>query len=233
MAEPSAASSGDARPVIVTEVVDRVGTITLNRPARRNALNGELISALDSAVRQMAEDPAAKVIVLTGAAPEGGARRVLLRRRREGRRARLAGQREGCPGRRAVRRPVPARPPCGHAAAPHAEADHRHGGGPGSRRRLQPRRCVRPALRVRGRRVLDELLAQRAVGRLRGIILLDAHRRHGAGTAPLPAQREDPCGPGARARHGARRPPPGRAPALHRRRSRNASCARRPPCWRS
>ena len=72
MAEPSAASSGDAGPVILTEVVDRVGTITLNRPARRNALNGELIAALDGAVRQMAEDPEAKVIVLTGAAPEGG-----------------------------------------------------------------------------------------------------------------------------------------------------------------
>ncbi len=72
MAEPSAASSGDAGPVILTEVVDRVGTITLNRPARRNALNGELIAALDGAVRQMAEDPEAKVIVLTGAAPEDG-----------------------------------------------------------------------------------------------------------------------------------------------------------------
>jgi 2-(1,2-epoxy-1,2-dihydrophenyl)acetyl-CoA isomerase len=58
--------------VILTETVDRVGTITLNRPARRNALNGELIGALDEAVRQMADNPDAKVIVLTGAAPEGG-----------------------------------------------------------------------------------------------------------------------------------------------------------------
>jgi 2-(1,2-epoxy-1,2-dihydrophenyl)acetyl-CoA isomerase len=44
----------------------------LNRPARRNALNGELIAALDAAVRQMADDSEAKVVVLTGAAPEGG-----------------------------------------------------------------------------------------------------------------------------------------------------------------
>jgi 2-(1,2-epoxy-1,2-dihydrophenyl)acetyl-CoA isomerase len=72
VAEPSVASSGDAVPVILTEVVDRVGIITLNRPARRNALNGELIAALDGAVRHMAEEPAAKVVVLTGAAPEGG-----------------------------------------------------------------------------------------------------------------------------------------------------------------
>ena len=72
MAEPSAATAGDTEPVILTEVMDRVGTITMNRPARRNALNGELIAALDGAVRQMADDPDAKVIVLTGAAPEGG-----------------------------------------------------------------------------------------------------------------------------------------------------------------
>jgi len=72
VAEPSAATVGDKESVILTEVADRVGTITMNRPARRNALNGELIGALDGAVRRMADDPDAKVIVLTGAAPEGG-----------------------------------------------------------------------------------------------------------------------------------------------------------------
>jgi 2-(1,2-epoxy-1,2-dihydrophenyl)acetyl-CoA isomerase len=71
-AAPSPSAAGDTEPVILTEVVGRVGTITLNRPARRNALNGELIGALDDAVRRMAEDPEAKVVVLTGAAPEGG-----------------------------------------------------------------------------------------------------------------------------------------------------------------
>ncbi len=71
-AEPSPSTPGDSEPVILTEVVDRVGTITLNRPARRNALNGELMGALDEAVRRIADDPEAKVIVLTGAAPEGG-----------------------------------------------------------------------------------------------------------------------------------------------------------------
>jgi 2-(1,2-epoxy-1,2-dihydrophenyl)acetyl-CoA isomerase len=64
-------ASGNGKPVILTDVSDRVGTITLNRPDRRNALNGELIAALDVAVRAMAEDPEAKVIVLTGAAAEG------------------------------------------------------------------------------------------------------------------------------------------------------------------
>jgi 2-(1,2-epoxy-1,2-dihydrophenyl)acetyl-CoA isomerase len=71
VAEPSAAGADDEEPVILTDVTDRVGTITMNRPARRNALNGALIAALDDAVRQMADDPDAKVIVLTGAAAEG------------------------------------------------------------------------------------------------------------------------------------------------------------------
>src|SRR5580658_5957377 len=66
------AAPDDAEPVLFTEVAGRVGTITLNRPARRNALNGELIGALDAAVRHMADDPAVKVVVLTGAAPTGG-----------------------------------------------------------------------------------------------------------------------------------------------------------------
>ncbi len=59
------------KPVILTEVINRIGVITLNRPHSRNALNGELIEALDVAVQEMADDPEAKVIVLTGAAYEG------------------------------------------------------------------------------------------------------------------------------------------------------------------
>lgn len=66
MAEPDTAPQ-----VVLTEVIDRVGIITMNRPERRNALNGHLISALDAAVKQMAADPEVKVVILTGAAPEG------------------------------------------------------------------------------------------------------------------------------------------------------------------
>lgn len=58
-------------PVVVTEVLHGVGTVTLNRAARRNALNSELIAALDGAVRQMAENPEVKVVVLTGAPAPG------------------------------------------------------------------------------------------------------------------------------------------------------------------
>ena len=60
-----------SEPVIFTEVVDRVGTITLNRPSRRNALDGALIAALDRAVHHMADDGEVKVIILTGAAGAG------------------------------------------------------------------------------------------------------------------------------------------------------------------
>jgi enoyl-CoA hydratase/carnithine racemase len=60
------AAPDDTEPVLLTGVTGRVGTITLNRPARRNALNGELIGALDAAVRHMADDPEVKVVVLTG-----------------------------------------------------------------------------------------------------------------------------------------------------------------------
>ncbi len=58
-------------PILLTEVVDRVGIITLNRPERRNALNGPLIAALDAAVKWAAAEPEVKVVVLTGAAAAG------------------------------------------------------------------------------------------------------------------------------------------------------------------
>jgi 2-(1,2-epoxy-1,2-dihydrophenyl)acetyl-CoA isomerase len=69
--QPLAEATDDAEPVILAEVDNRIGVITLNRPARRNALNGVLIAALDGAVREMAENPEAKVVVLTGAPAEG------------------------------------------------------------------------------------------------------------------------------------------------------------------
>jgi enoyl-CoA hydratase/carnithine racemase len=53
--------------VVLVDVADRIGTITLNRPERRNALDGETVAALDAAVKAMADDSAVKVVVLTGA----------------------------------------------------------------------------------------------------------------------------------------------------------------------
>jgi 2-(1,2-epoxy-1,2-dihydrophenyl)acetyl-CoA isomerase len=58
-------------PIILTEVIDRIGIITLNRPARRNALNGYLINALEDAVVEMAANDDARIVILTGAPGEG------------------------------------------------------------------------------------------------------------------------------------------------------------------
>lgn len=61
----------DDEPLVLTDVTDRIGTITMNRPHRRNALNGPLIMALDAAVKTMADDDGVKVVILTGAGPDG------------------------------------------------------------------------------------------------------------------------------------------------------------------
>lgn len=46
---------------------DRIATVTLNRPEKRNALNGAMVKELQQAFLQAAEDEAVKVIVLKGA----------------------------------------------------------------------------------------------------------------------------------------------------------------------
>jgi 2-(1,2-epoxy-1,2-dihydrophenyl)acetyl-CoA isomerase len=61
-----------AEPVLLTEIADHIGTITMNRPERRNALNHELIAALDGAVKEMAANRDVKVVVLTGAPTADG-----------------------------------------------------------------------------------------------------------------------------------------------------------------
>lgn len=49
------------------EVVDRVGLITLNRPEARNAVNGELATALGNALDAAASDRRVRAVVVTGA----------------------------------------------------------------------------------------------------------------------------------------------------------------------
>jgi enoyl-CoA hydratase len=55
--------------VITTDVADGIAVVTLNRPDRRNALNGELTAALRSTMADVDADDAVSVIVLTGADP--------------------------------------------------------------------------------------------------------------------------------------------------------------------
>lgn len=52
---------------VLTTLEAGVLTVTLNRPARLNALNGEMWQALAAAVRTAERDPAVRAVVLTGA----------------------------------------------------------------------------------------------------------------------------------------------------------------------
>lgn len=49
------------------EVADRIGIITLNRPDKRNALSGEMVVELKSALERAATDDDVKVVVLAAA----------------------------------------------------------------------------------------------------------------------------------------------------------------------
>jgi enoyl-CoA hydratase/carnithine racemase len=53
--------------VLLTERTDGVAWLTLNRPAKRNALNMALRGALDAALGDLAADDGVRVVVLTGA----------------------------------------------------------------------------------------------------------------------------------------------------------------------
>ena len=52
---------------------DKVATITINRPKRRNAIDPALMKALSARFREADEDPAVSVVVLTGAGEHFGA----------------------------------------------------------------------------------------------------------------------------------------------------------------
>ncbi len=55
--------------VVLLEVSDRIATITLNRPASRNALSSEVLALLPNLMRQADESDEVDVIILTGADP--------------------------------------------------------------------------------------------------------------------------------------------------------------------
>jgi 2-(1,2-epoxy-1,2-dihydrophenyl)acetyl-CoA isomerase len=70
---------------VLTSTDNRVALVTLNRPDRLNALNGEIMEALLAAARAVADDPDVGCVVLTGAGrgfcaggdtKDGGARRA-------------------------------------------------------------------------------------------------------------------------------------------------------------
>jgi enoyl-CoA hydratase len=59
----------DHTDVVLVDVADAVATITLNRPAARNALSLEVLRALPAAVRECDERADVRAIILTGTDP--------------------------------------------------------------------------------------------------------------------------------------------------------------------
>lgn len=54
---------------VTYEVADNIATITLNRPAQRNALNWDAYARLEKYLRQAVTDPDARCVIITGADP--------------------------------------------------------------------------------------------------------------------------------------------------------------------
>ena len=67
MTAQPAKSAGE--PILLREVADGVATLTLNRPAARNALSMELMTLLTEELEDIGEDKSIKVVVLAGAGP--------------------------------------------------------------------------------------------------------------------------------------------------------------------
>ena len=59
----------DERSQVRTEVSDGVGTLTLNDPQRRNALNAAMVDEIVAAMDRFEADPAVGAVVVTGAPP--------------------------------------------------------------------------------------------------------------------------------------------------------------------
>ena len=52
---------------VLYDVTDRVATVTLNRPHRRNAISARMLAQLSSALRDADADPDVRCVLLTGA----------------------------------------------------------------------------------------------------------------------------------------------------------------------
>lgn len=63
------ADAPNAAPVVVLDH-GFIRTVTVQRPEKLNALNGETLRALAAAFEQAAQDPAVRVVILTGAGPK-------------------------------------------------------------------------------------------------------------------------------------------------------------------
>src|SRR3989304_1337095 len=58
-----------ANQMVKWEVKDGIGTITLNRPEKRNAINGDVLEGIDKVFSELSLSLETKVILLQGAGP--------------------------------------------------------------------------------------------------------------------------------------------------------------------
>ncbi len=65
--EPSATAPGDAAPLVLRRDAGGIATLTLNRPARFNAMSMAMLDALQGALDDIAADGAVRVVVVAGA----------------------------------------------------------------------------------------------------------------------------------------------------------------------
>jgi len=63
----NAPQTAPVAPVVLEARQDGIVTLMMNRPDRLNALNNELVSALNDAFSRVAQDEAVRVVILTGA----------------------------------------------------------------------------------------------------------------------------------------------------------------------
>jgi len=57
----------DTPNTVLYDVADGIATATMNRPEKRNALDAGILNGLRAAVQSAAQDPAVRVLVVTGA----------------------------------------------------------------------------------------------------------------------------------------------------------------------
>jgi enoyl-CoA hydratase/carnithine racemase len=62
-------ATSSTTPILLVETDGPVTRLTLNRPERRNALSGALLTELEAALGRIAADPWARVVVLAGSGP--------------------------------------------------------------------------------------------------------------------------------------------------------------------
>ena len=147
-----------------TLLVDRedgVVTVTLNRPEKKNAINGRMWRELIEVFDEVEESPETRVLVITGAG-DGFCSGADLTD------ADNAEDLRG--GRRRLAAPDADRGSRRAAAPRAARPDDRGGQRRGRRRRVQPRARLRPRRGVRSGAVLGDLLEARAQRRLRWLV---------------------------------------------------------------